>query len=204
MSVPNDFAIIEQVYKDGGYDLDTHDGLAQFIDDAVAALHAHDVLWVHIKKKPGQKNIHGHGEDAALYLLPNNKAQGCDFVKGAGAAGAQLRWGPDPEAYYTHADGWDAHGDWSDHPVPQPPPTGEPYPSESPDGGWWGQIFDVEIAKRYAAKGRPYPDPSDPRSLRWCGRTAYDIRDGLTKEESLAKHLAELELELGLPLTPRR
>lgn len=80
-------------------------------------------------------------------------------------------------------------------PIPVPP-TVQPYPSESPDGGWWGQVADVQIAATYARKGRPYP--SDQKSLRWVGRIAYDIRDGMTKEDSLAKHIKELEVELGL------
>ena len=197
MSVPDHFFIIAAVFESGGYHLSDHASLARFVDDAVVALHAHDPNWVHIKKKPGQTNTHGHGEDSVLYLLPDHTAQGVDFIQGAGAPGATLRWGPDPEPYYTHADGWDAHGDWSQAPAPPTPPV-EPYPSESPAGGWWGQVFDVQVAKRYAAVHRPYPDPNDPQSLRWCGRTAYDIRDGLTKEASLAKHLKELEEELGL------
>jgi hypothetical protein len=71
--------------------------------------------------------------------------------------------------------------------------SNQPYPSE-PD--WWRPVFDVEVAKRYAQVGRPYPD--GPDSLTWSTRTAYDIRDGLTKEQSLAKHLRELENELGI------
>lgn len=81
-------------------------------------------------------------------------------------------------------------------PGPEPPPVVQPYPSESPDGGWWGQVADVQIAATYARKGIPYP--SDQKSLRWVGRISYDIRDGMTKEASLAKHIKELEQELGL------
>lgn len=70
----------------------------------------------------------------------------------------------------------------------------QPYPSE-PD--WWEPVFDVEAAKRYAAATPPQPYPN-PRSARWSNRTAYDISAGLTKEASMAKHLRELEDELGL------
>ena len=91
--------------------------------------------------------------------------------------------------------GWVQSAGTTPGPVPSPI---QPYPDESPDGGWWGQVFDVEAAKRYKAAGRVYPDPGDPRSLRWCGRVAYDIRDGLTKEASLEKHMKELDQQLGI------
>ena len=81
-------------------------------------------------------------------------------------------------------------------PGPQPTPV-QPYPSESPDGGWWGQVADVEIAKVYAEVHRPYP--SDQASLRWIGRIGYKIRDGMTKEAALADTLKELRGALGLP-----
>lgn len=80
-------------------------------------------------------------------------------------------------------------------PGPVPPvQRQQPYPDEK---DWWEAIFDVEAAKRYAAAKPPQTYPN-PRSARWSNRTAYDIAAGLTREASMAKHLAELELELGL------
>lgn len=73
----------------------------------------------------------------------------------------------------------------------------QPYPDEIE---WWEKVFDVEAAKRYAAALQPYPNP---RSARWSNRTAYDICGGLTKEASMAKHLRELEDELGLTPQPQ-
>lgn len=69
----------------------------------------------------------------------------------------------------------------------------QPYPSE-PE--WWRKVFDPECAKRYNQVHRPYPD--GPDSLTWSTRTAFDIAAGLTKEASLAKHMRDLDRDLGL------
>ena len=74
------------------------------------------------------------------------------------------------------------------------------YPSEQP-GEWWEQ-FENEVGTIYAEVGRVYPDHADRASLRWHGRTAYDIGAGLEPEASKAKHLRELRQELGLPFDP--
>lgn len=118
-----------------------------------------------------------------------------DIIAGAEGPNPSLVWG---DATQKTIDAG-VPGGWIKAPTPQPEPsptTVQSYPSESPDGGWWGQVADVQIAATYARKQQPYP--SDQKSLRWIGRIAYDIRDGMTKEESLAKHIKELEQELGL------
>jgi hypothetical protein len=116
-----------------------------------------------------------------------------DVVGNAGAPNATPAWMP-------QTDPTGSSGAWV---KPGPPPAQaaakQPYPSEDPDGGWWGQEFDVKVKATYAEAGRVYPDPADQKSLRWCGRTAYDICDGMTKEAALAKHLGELRVALGLP-----
>jgi hypothetical protein len=78
-------------------------------------------------------------------------------------------------------------------PTPPPPPTGQPYPDEQT---WWPQVFEPAVGACYAQAGKAYPD--NPAAFRWAARTAYDIATGLTKEASLAKHLAELRHALGL------
>lgn len=70
----------------------------------------------------------------------------------------------------------------------------QPYPDERT---WW-RAFDEEVRARYRIVHRSWPDPNDPDTFVWRGRTAYDISAGLTKEASAAKHLLELEQELGL------
>jgi len=79
-------------------------------------------------------------------------------------------------------------------PIPPNPPMTQPYPDENT---WW-KDFENEVGQFYAAKGKIYPDPNDRASLRWHGRTAYDIGIGMEKELSKKKHLAELKVELGL------
>ena len=78
--------------------------------------------------------------------------------------------------------------------IPLPPMPIQPYPDENT---WWKQ-FENDVKQLYAAKGRIYPDPNDQASLRWHGRTAYDIGAGMEKEKSKEKHLKELKQALGL------
>lgn len=107
-------------------------------------------------------------------------------------------WNPIPQQY------WRLNNppltDGAPTPSPTPPPVvvppapiSQPYPDE---GSWWLWVFDVEVGKRYAQAGKPYPD--NAMSFRWASRTAYDIGAGMTKEDSLAKHLKELEQALGI------
>lgn len=195
--IPNHSRVVQAVYDSGDYDLDTHHGLAMFVDDAVAALHREDPNWVHIKKKQGQKNIHGHGEDSVLYLLPNNQAQGCDFVMGAGAPGAKVGWGPDREPFYTHADGWDAHADWTDEPPPprpQPPAPSFPYPDENTTV----KAFQARVKQAYTDAGRAFPDPNDQDAFRHFTRYGFSCHE-MAEPVAADKHIAELRRDLGLP-----
>ena len=130
MSVPNHLFIVQLVYATGRYDLKTHAGQAAFVDATVIALNQFDPNWGHLKKKPGQTNIHGHGEDSALYKLPDNQAWATDFIGGAGGPSPALRWGPDPVAYYKHSD-WlhpDDHDGEPSEPDPPGPGTEPEYP----------------------------------------------------------------------------
>ena len=140
-------------------------------------------------------NFAGEGAD----FDPTNNNMPCtviDVISGAGGPSPTPAWQVVSNPAAPVGAAWVQPADQPEpEPEPEPEPV-QPYPSESPDGGWWGQIADVEIAALYAHVGRPYP--SDQKSLRWIGRIAYDIRDGLSKEDSLEKHLRELEKELGL------
>lgn len=149
---------------------------------------SHDAIWCDGK----QYDTIGAGNDAPQPIYRNAETGVVNFdpANGPQVLGSPT-WNPIPEQYWRPSNP-PYKGSSS---TPQPP-TVQPYPSESPDGGWWGQVADVQIAATYARKNRPYP--SDQKSLRWIGRIAYDIRDGLTKEASLEKHIKELEQELGL------
>ena len=79
-------------------------------------------------------------------------------------------------------------------PVPIPPSAPvQPYPDEHE---WWGAVYEPAVAALYARAGLPFPDNS--AAFRWFSRCAYDIRDGMTKEAAMAKHLAALAQQLGL------
>ena len=121
-----------------------------------------------------------------------------DVVRSAGANGQEPIW--DDTGHLGHlVDGVEPVDPGGTGPLPEPPvvvpaPVPEPVQPYPDEEEWWEGVFDAEVARRYAAKGQAFPNP---RSARWSNRTAYDIRDGMTKEASMAKHLAELDIELG-------
>lgn len=61
------------------------------------------------------------------------------------------------------------------------------------DEAWIQNMVNPQIAKRYAAHGVPL----DPGMGIWVARTQYDVAAGMTQNEALAKHLAELESALS-------
>lgn len=192
MSVPNDFGVVSTLYASGDYDLTTHDGQADFVDAAVSALHAINPRWGHLKKKPGQTQIHGHAEDVALYKFPNGTAQAVDFIAGAGGPDPRPSWNPDSNGpIYTHADWLDpkAH----DAPPVPPAPQYPPYPPNESDVDGAG----VALFADFAQAGQP----PNPQMFRFAFRVAYSW---LTKEvpdlpASVAKHRKEWRALLGLP-----
>jgi hypothetical protein len=127
----------------------------------------------------------------------NNDGTPCtviDIIGGAGGPNPQPQWGVQTGAVESTGE-WVDSGEAPTPPEPPSPPApiGQPYPDERT---WWPNVFDVEVGARYARAGKLYPDGAS--AFRWASRTAYDIAAGMTKEESLAKHLKELEQELGL------
>ena len=191
MSVPNDFAVVNAVYQSGTYNLANHDDLARFVDDAVIGLNTANSRWGHLKKKPSQTNIHGHAEDAALYKHPDGTAQAVDFITGAGGPNPSLRWGPDPVAYYTHADWLDP----KDHngPPPQPPAQSFPYPDENTQG----KAFQARVKQAYTDANRPFPDPNDQDAFRHFMRYGYSSHE-MPEPKAADKHVAELRAQLGV------
>ncbi len=161
-----------------------------------------DVGWL---RKGGGTNVDGYAEDAVCGNANSaDLFNVIDMVGGTGAPGARLNdANPGNVKERRSVDTWFAPRPLTTEeltyllsggtvPVPPTEPV-QPYPDERT---WWPQVFDVEVAKRYTQAGKVYPD--GPAAFRWASRTSYDIRAGLTKEESLAKHLKELEQELGL------
>ncbi len=69
-----------------------------------------------------------------------------------------------------------------------------PYPDEQT---WWVE-FEKQVAALYAQAGQGI----NWEAFRWSSRTAYDIAAGLSPDQSAAKHLGELKVELGLVEPP--
>jgi hypothetical protein len=106
VSMPNHRKIIEAVFYSRDWDIGSHEGLRDYTEAAVTALHAHDPNWGHLRKNPGQTQIDGRGEDSALYRVPeaNGKLRAVDFLIDAQLSTARPAWQPDPEPYYTASD----------------------------------------------------------------------------------------------------
>ena len=124
MSIPDHRHVPLKLYATGLFDLRTHDGQEAFTDAVVATLNGLDRNWRHLKKSASQTHVHRHGEDSAVYLLPDNRAQAVDFIGGAGGPNPQPGWIVDPVARYTHADAHDPddHGlGGTAHTCPQVP-----------------------------------------------------------------------------------
>lgn len=195
--VPNHLSVVEGVLATGQYDLKTHAGQAAFVDAVVLALHAHDPRWGHLIKRPGQTNIHGHGEDSALYKLPNSKAHAVDFIEGAGGPNPKVGWGPDPIAHYKHSDWLDP----ADHDVVEEPPPASPsflYPDE----GSVVRRFQDRVRAAYRAVDRSFPDPFDEDAFRHFARYGFSCSK-MPEPEAANKHIAELRSELGAPPEPQ-
>ena len=198
---PNHRIIVEELYANGDYTLITHEGQARLVDDAVVALHAQDQRWGHLRKSPSQTNIHGHAEDAALYLSDTpGQSQAVDFIAGAGGPSPSVGWQPDVPRY--------SRSDWYppsehpplDEPAPEPPPhvcppvpPAFPYPDENTTG----KAFQVRVKQAYTDAGRLFPDPNDQDAFRHFMRYGYDCRL-MPEPDSANKHIAELRAQLGV------
>lgn len=194
--VPNHKDIPKKLYDSGVFDLKTEAGQGAFTDAVVAALHAKDERWGHLKKNVsgGQSHIHGHGEDSALYLSDiDGQSTAVDFIGGAGGSNPQPGWIVDAPRY-KKSDWFDPfdHG-LSKPPVPPPPVCVTPgYPGD--------EVFDAVGATLFADYAQA-GQPPNPQMGRWFGRTIYDwlAKNVATLEASIAKHQAEWRAILGLP-----
>lgn len=192
MSVPDHFFLVDQTYSIGHYNLALHADHARFVDDVVVALHGYDANWGHLKKKPGQTHLHGHGEDSALYKFPDGTAWAVDFIGGAGGPNPTLRWGPDRIAFYTHKD-WLDPADHENGDPPQPPAPSFPYPDENTTV----KAFQVRVKQAYTDAGRLFPDPNDQDAFRHFCRYGYSCHD-MPESQAADKHIVELRRDLGL------
>ena len=194
MNVPDDRAVVTSVFASGEYNLKTHEGHVAFTDAVVSRLHANDSRWGHLKKRPGQTQIHGHGEDSALYKFPDGTALAVDFIVGAGGENPQPGWGVGTFVY-SHADWLDPDDHERAESAPRPP-VRKPYPGDPV----WDEVG-VMLFADYARAGQA----PNPQMGRWFGRTIWDATEGdesglvLTVQQSIDKHRKEWRAILGLP-----
>lgn len=122
MMQPNASGVVNQVAA--GRDLSTADAQHRFADDVVCELHKLDPRWGHLKKNPGQTQVHGHAEDAVLWLADQpGQSVAVDFIGSAGSSAARPTWQPDSPRY--SASDWispiNHNGCTASSPVPTPP-----------------------------------------------------------------------------------
>lgn len=122
--VPDGRQVVQNALK--GLNLGTHDGQAQGVDLGVCALAATDSRWGHLKKRPDQTQIHGHAEDAALWLADQpGQSVAVDFIIDAGTPNANANgWSVDTPRY-SKSD-WLPPHNCGNAPSPTPTPTPNP------------------------------------------------------------------------------
>jgi hypothetical protein len=190
-AVPDSRDVPQKLFATGLYNLKTNAGQAAFVDAVVATLHGQDERWGHLRKNPGQSQLHAHAGDAALYLSDVAKqSTAVDFIGSAGGANPQPGWGVDQPRY--------SMSDWLD---PSEHVAGSratrsssgvvpPYPGDAAFDAVGAALF-----KDYAAAGQA---PS-AQVGRWFGRAIYDWIAGNTRtlDESIAKHRAQWRADLS-------
>jgi hypothetical protein len=95
-TIPNEFAKIEEIFRNGNFNLSTLAGCGVFVEAVVNAL---PDKWGHIRKSGAQTQYNGHAVDAILYKsttpLYNGKiAQGVDIISSAVSPEAKIQWLP--------------------------------------------------------------------------------------------------------------
>lgn len=193
VSLPDRRDVPTKLHATGLFDLRTHHGQGAFVDAVVSTLHGIDPAWGHLRKKPGQTQIHGHGEDAALFKLADGRAQAVDFVGGAGGANPQPGWMVD-EPRYTHEDWMDPVEHGGSAPVP---PVPAPIEFGYPDENTAGRAFQDRAQRAYIEAARAFPDPNDRDAFRHFMRFGYSSRR-IGAEAAADKHIGELRQALGL------
>jgi hypothetical protein len=203
MSVPNHFPVVQTLFNTGLFDVRTHAGHGAFVDAVISALHAKDERWGHLKKGPGQSAMHGHAEDAALYLSSApGQSQAVDFVGGAGGPNPQPGWIVDEPRYSA--------GDWLDptqHGVTAaPPPVRIPSYAELGDDAFFRERIGVPLQADTLMAGQQLNDGSAV----WFSRTIHSLMTAsiaakggpIDANAIVKKHRNEWRAILGLPALP--
>ena len=171
MGVPDFRSVPQKLFATGLFDLRSEDGQGAFCDAVVSTLHGLDERWGHLRKKPGQTQVHGHGEDAALYLsdIPG-QSQAVDFIGGAGGSNPQPGWIVDQPRY--SAEDWIDPFDHGEHaPAPQPLPPFIPSYGQLGDDAFFREKIGVPLQADMALAGQPLNDGSSV----WFSRSIYEM-----------------------------
>jgi hypothetical protein len=194
MSVPDYRNVPYKLYMTGLFDLQKHEGQGAFVDAVVSTLHAIDANFGHLKKKPGQTQVHGHGEDATLYKFNDGTAQVVDFIGGAGGPNPQPGWGVDSSGpIYKHSDWLNP----TEHVAASTPPPVVPPSYPYPDENTAGKDFQRRVKQAYTDAGRAFPDPNDQDAFRHFQRFGYSSHE-MPEQQAADKHIAELRKDLGV------
>jgi hypothetical protein len=123
-SIPKLKHIVEQVYREGTYTLESLEGCGQFTRDCAVKLYEEDPRFVMLKKSAGRTHVvdakgRRHGADAVLFL-DQGKGTSVDIVGKSRTPEAVPAWTPDSKARYTVADGFVP--DYRSVPTPVPNP----------------------------------------------------------------------------------
>lgn len=169
MSVPDHRAVPLKLFQTGLYDLKVEAGQGAFVDACVSTLNGMDPKWGHLRKKPGQSQVHWHGEDSALYLSEEpGQSQAVDFISGAGGPNPQPGWFVDAPRY--SASDW---ADPADHryevqPVPQ---IRIPSYGALGDDAFFRNEIGVPLQADMLESGQPLNDGSAV----WFSRPIYEL-----------------------------
>lgn len=191
MTIPDFRHVPKKLFDTGLFDLKTHEGQGAFVDACISTMHGIDKNFGHLKKKPGQTQVHGHAEDATLYKFSDGTALAVDFIGGAGGPNPQPAWGVGEHVY--------KHSDWlepTQHvaaPVDHRTNQSFPFPDENSSG----KAFLARIKQAYTAAGRPFPDPNDHEAFKHFVRYGYSAHE-MPELEAADKHVAELRAQLGV------
>lgn len=128
-SIPNLKHIVQRVYDDGDFDLETLEGCGVFVRACAGPLRRADANVVMLKKSSGRTHVvdakgRRHGADAVLYL-DGNRGISIDIIGKSRTPDAKPAWTVDTKWRYTEADGFVPDYEIAE-PLPSPgtpPPT---------------------------------------------------------------------------------
>ena len=154
MAIPKLKAIIEQVYRDGNFDLSTLEGCGAFTRACAMRVYDEDSRIVMLKKSAGRTHVvdskgRRHAADALLFL-ENGKGTSVDIVGKSRTPEAKPSWTPDSQVRYGTADGF-----VPDYEDAEPEPEPEP---EEPTVGLAARVADLEAdMKTIQSWARSFP-----------------------------------------------